>query len=332
MNVRTPGFLLATLSLAFLLPACVSFKPRSEKPGHRVFIEPFGECVHVSNGTVQLVVSPRLGRIVGFGWTDGENLLRLEEGAVGGDSRVAWSQVGGSWPSVWPEGDWERIAGRSSPPPLAPVYEGYDCKVGRKGRRIRLVSPVIASCGLRVVREIRVPKKGAEVRVSTSFQRRGPKPDSSPWLALWIRTALRGDGGQLFARTLQHSPPTRIYPLERGRRLPVPERLGDSVDVFQLGRDGLGAFGMEADLLALRRGNTLLVQEFENPGKSAMYRPGERAQVRPLPGADTVEIGFTGPVAAGSDVRRHRLSLVWSLVALPPDTTPGDVAETLESY
>src|SRR5262245_24518410 len=81
----------------------------------------WNKALTISNGKVEAVVVPEVGRIMQFqfqGDDDGpfwEN--RVMDGKLPDSASKEWGNFGGdkTWPS--PQGDWEKITGRGWPPP-----------------------------------------------------------------------------------------------------------------------------------------------------------------------------------------------------------------------
>jgi len=326
--------------LAMTISGCMLLPDKPEITGQRVQISPLGECLHVSNGTIELVVSPQTGRIIGFGWADERNLLWLNPRAGRYLSTTdGWYNWGGETVWIWPRNDWQRVTGQSWPPPTETDGLPYTCRIRKKGRLLRNVSQPISEYGLKVVKDIRIRAKEPAIEVTTRLQKAGPGPASAPWTAAWMRTLIPLEVDVVYARLSFADSETVLHPVSDDVRFAKPRRYG-SVLVIDAARGVPRKAGLDADLLAVKFGNTLLVQQRAPFGKNALLRPGERAQVySSLPESDTFgtppggyfALEFTGPLADRSDLDETELKVTWSLIRLQPGIREEGIARILEN-
>jgi len=87
-------------------------------------------ALRVTNQAVEIVVVPRIGRLVHFGPVEGENLLSFNEALAGqtpSEEEGDWVNHGGDW--LWPvhQGRWDDMGGSFWPPLRlmeGPAWEG----------------------------------------------------------------------------------------------------------------------------------------------------------------------------------------------------------------
>jgi hypothetical protein len=132
----------------------------------------------LANGTVDLVIVPAVGRILRYGFLGGPNALWENPAVAGkpGQFTGDWNNIGGDkiWP--WPQDEWEKRTGRAWPPPPATDQAVHQAFVV-KPDTVRLVSPVVAGYGLRIVRDIRLAPTGTQVTITSRFEKIRPGAD-----------------------------------------------------------------------------------------------------------------------------------------------------------
>ena len=104
----------------------------------------------LSNGQFEIVVSPAIGRIVSYGPVHGPNVLWEHPGAAEAPTPFrGWINWGGDKVWLWPEQNWGDWNGGRHAPPGDPTPVPYDIQID--GRLLRMVSPVLPGCGVRIV-------------------------------------------------------------------------------------------------------------------------------------------------------------------------------------
>jgi hypothetical protein len=127
----------------------------------------------LSNGQVEAVVVPSIGRIMQFrfaGDTDGplwEN--HALDGKQPDSQSKEWGNFGGdkTWPA--PQGDWGKVTPRAWPPPIA--FDSMPVEVERAGRGLRLISPVDPHYGIRTRRLVTLVPNSPEMIVDTTYEK-----------------------------------------------------------------------------------------------------------------------------------------------------------------
>lgn len=139
---------------------------------------------------VEVVVAPKLGRVMQFGFR-GEEGVFWENSALEGKElsceNKEWINFGGdkTWPA--PESDWGKFTGRTSwRPPSA-----FDCLPldgATNGPDVILTSRVDPHYGLRSVRRIRLNPVLPEMTIETTYERIWGEP--AP-IGIWVITQLK---------------------------------------------------------------------------------------------------------------------------------------------
>lgn len=137
-------------------------------------------ALRLSNGDVELVVVPTIGRIMRFAATDGSNVLWENPELWGreaprAEDRREWTNFGGDkvWPAPQERWSW----------PPDPWLDGspHRCTVQADGS-VRLVSPISRVMNLRLVRTVRMEPSKPVVVVDNVLENHGAEPVSwSVW-------------------------------------------------------------------------------------------------------------------------------------------------------
>lgn len=162
----------------------------------------WNNAIRISNGTVDLVVVPSVGRVMFYGYSGHENVLwenaKLAGDTSGGDSRK-WVNFGGD--KVWmaPQSGWQW-------PPDATIDAGpYDVELLANG--VRLTSQPGRTWGIKVSRDIKLAQYGTEVeftnRVTNLIDRRK--------LAVWQVTQINSPSLVTLDTRVTHRQPRGFY-------------------------------------------------------------------------------------------------------------------------
>jgi len=131
----------------------------------------------LSNGKVEVVVVPAIGRVMQFCFVreDGpfwEN--RAMDGKAPNPAAKEWSNFGGdkSWPS--PQADWQKITGRGWPPPVA--FDAMPDHSNTHGGVVELVSAVDPSFGIRTRRRVELDYQKPIMTITTTYEKVSGRP------------------------------------------------------------------------------------------------------------------------------------------------------------
>ena len=157
----------------------------------------WSDSIALSNGKVEVVVVPAIGRVMQFGFI-GQDGVFWENRALDGQPQAwnpaewktkDWVNFGGdkSWPS--PEGDWPKFTQRAAwrPPPAFDGMAVEDVRTTREGGVV-LTSPVDPFFGIRVRRTVRLHPDQPVMTISTVFERVSGEPAR---IGVWVVTQLK---------------------------------------------------------------------------------------------------------------------------------------------
>jgi hypothetical protein len=126
----------------------------------------------LTNGTVEVVVVPEVGRVMQFHFV-GEDPVFWENPALYGktpdpDSKE-WQNFGGdkSWPAPQPE--WPKLIGREWPPPAA--FDSKPVKAETHDGVIELTNPIEPAYGIRVRRTISLDARNPVMTIRTAYEK-----------------------------------------------------------------------------------------------------------------------------------------------------------------
>ena len=150
----------------------------------------WADSILVSNGRVEAVIVPAIGRVMQFrfaGEEDGpfwEN--RAMEGKAPDSESKEWSNFGGdkTWPA--PQSDWPKMMPRAWPPPAA--FDSMPVEAKVDGFVVALVSSVDAHYGIRARREIKLDLDRPVMTITTTYVKIGGQPLK---VAVWTITQLK---------------------------------------------------------------------------------------------------------------------------------------------
>lgn len=131
-------------------------------------------CYRLSNGAVDLVVVPQIGRVMRYGFLDGPNIL-WENPALAGKTGagVGWNNYGGdkTWPAPQAVWNW----------PPDPDIDGAAWTAEPIPNGVRITSPVSKTMNVRFVRDITLAAFGTEAQLRNRLENHGPAQTLSPW-------------------------------------------------------------------------------------------------------------------------------------------------------
>ena len=165
------------------------------------------DCAKVSNGLVEAIIAPRIGRIMAFQFVGqaSSNPIFINpdwQGKIGADAGAGnWANFGGDklWPS--PQSDWPEYIGHTFPPD--PAFDGQPEQLEIVPGGIRLTTPGSAAFGAGAVRVITLRPGQPRLYIAQTLRRISvPQPvaDAKPpasvgpqRLGIWSVTQTRGD-------------------------------------------------------------------------------------------------------------------------------------------
>lgn len=148
----------------------------------------------LSNGQVEAVVVPNVGRIMQFRFKDGEGTFwenPLVYGKAPNIKSEAWGYFGAGGDKTWPapQSEWEKITGRGWPPPATFDSIPVTARVNRS--EVTLISPIDPFYGIRFYRKITLEPEKPVMKVTTTYEKvKGKSKDISVWIVTQLRDPL----------------------------------------------------------------------------------------------------------------------------------------------
>jgi hypothetical protein len=264
-------------------------------------------AIELSNTQVRAVIVPATGRVMWFSRVGGENLLWVNPSEDGTPKRYGgWANHGGEKAWIWPQDDWEKIAGSGWPPKM-------DGKLFREVTSyppdsVWLWSNEIPGFGVTMTRKFFLAPESSRLVVFTELVPRENATSAriAPWSVVQI------------PRPMMLEVPGKESPVQRvfsGRALPIlvgsPGTTALSPHFVEAGTK----VGMHVKQIAAVGDTDVLTVRIED-ASDGEYRPGEQAQiylheqhVEGQPSHEYIEIEFTGPLAPATQEQRLTISL-----------------------
>lgn len=222
----------------------------------RLSYKGWSDALRLSNGTLEAIVVPSVGRVMHFGFIGGPNLLWENKAVAGKPIKLGeWANTGGDKVWVWPQDDWPNRMPNAWPPPAALDQAPHQAEIlGDYG--VLLTSSLVIGWGLRCERAlVLLPKSQALVLTSTLRKvRDGADFPVAPWTVTQVAAAptvwVRRSDGALQAHQRDPKSSTKAF--------------------------------FDAEVLAHVQGDTLLTVRSASPPDNAgatYARPTDRAQI-----------------------------------------------------
>lgn len=150
----------------------------------------WNQAVTLSNGTIEVVVVPEVGRIMQMrfaGEADGPFWENRKLDGTDPDSHSSeWINFGGdkTWPA--PQSEWERITGRGWPPPAG--FDSQAIEAQMEEGVLVLLSKADPHYGIEIERRIRLADQAAEMTVRTTYRK---KFGTAVPVSIWVITQLK---------------------------------------------------------------------------------------------------------------------------------------------
>lgn len=200
----------------------------------RISYHGWPESLLLSNGAVEAVVVPAIGRVMQFRFAGEETGAFWENRQLDGlvpciDTEMdEWLNFGGdkTWPA--PQSEWEDQAGQPWPPPSTFDSRPYHAMISEN--EVILTSDVDPNYGIKAVRQIRLIDGCPRLQIMTAFR----KQDGSPVkVAVWVITQL-SEPESVFVLLPERTKYPGGYQQQRG---PVPRDLHRHGPLLSLKRD-----------------------------------------------------------------------------------------------
>jgi len=175
-----------TIFIAFLLNVSLQAAIAISKTNYHGW----SNSIVMSNGNVECIVVPAIGRIMQFkfvGEKDGPFWENVDlRGKAPNPQSSEWLNFGGdkTWPA--PQSDWPTITPRAWPPPVA-----FDClpvSAQITSNSVTIISPIDPHYKIQTERTIKLLPGQPKMSVSTIYQNKG---DQSHRVSVWVITQLK---------------------------------------------------------------------------------------------------------------------------------------------
>lgn len=277
------------------------------------------EALRWTNGTVDLVIVPATGRIMRYGFVNEPNVLWENPDPQAKANRIGgWINYGGDKAWIWPQSAWHKHLGRWWPPPVDNLPEPYESNFD--GQRLTLRSPAMGAGKIRLVREIELSPTGTTLRTRTRLE------NAAPGLMAWQVTQIPVPD-EIFVRPAADA--SQATPIKHaGNAAWTAFREADGLLLLDRVTTAAKA-GLDADRLAARIGQVLLIQTMRPAPADASHTAGERAQVFYEPNVNDKTPRLAGPyielefTAARRGQTAVDLEVEWTLHRLTATTRPA---------
>ena len=144
----------------------------------------------LSNGKVEVVIVPAIGRVMQFRFTGESDGPFWENADLFGKApdpaSSTWGNFGGdkTWPA--PQNDWPKVTPRGWPPPRA--FDSMPVNAEAAGDVIELLSPIDPHYGIRTRRLIKLDAKKPVLTITTTYEKLEGKP---VMVGVWTITQLK---------------------------------------------------------------------------------------------------------------------------------------------
>ena len=151
-------------------------------------------ALRITNGRVEAIVVPSIGRVMRFGWVgDTQNML-WENASLDGSSDApandSWKNFGGDkvWPS--PQSQWRQVTKKAWPPPVG--FDSLPYAAVVTGDSIVLTSTVDPHYGIQTVRRISVSADSPVLTITSEFRKVSGAPvETGVWTITQVPDAER---------------------------------------------------------------------------------------------------------------------------------------------
>jgi hypothetical protein len=146
-------------------------------------------CYVLTNGLVEAVVVPAVGRVMQFRFVGDNRGVFWENRDLDGmppQSRSNWMNFGGdkAWPA--PQENWEKVSGRAWPPPAG--FDSVSVEARVRGQELTTSSPVAPSYGVQVFRHVAMRPGIPAMVITTRYCKvSGPPVKAGVWIVTQLR-------------------------------------------------------------------------------------------------------------------------------------------------
>ncbi len=259
----------------------------------RVRYHGWSDSIIISNGRVEAVVVPSIGRVMQFRFVGEEGVFWENEELMGKSPEPEskeWGNFGGdkAWPA--PQADWPRITKRAWPPPVA--FDSLPVVASVNDASIELLSPVDPAYGIRTRRRIHLDPQKAVMKITTTFEKVAGNPQR---VSVWVVTQVRDPLGVYVP-----VPQTSIYPAGYNKQSPeLPQGLRVKDGLLSVVRDRQASHKIGSDAGTLIWVGAIHVLRIDSPRIDKAEYPDGGSSVEVYTNKDPqayVELEMLGPL------------------------------------
>lgn len=255
------------------------------------------DALLLSNGTVEVIIVPAIGRVMQFRFAGEETGAFWENANLHGrlfsshPAADGWLNLGGdkTWPA--PQSDWEMHTGRAWPPPVAFDSAPYRAMVA--DGQVLLISEVEPNYCMRAVRCVSLAPQAPQLRITTEYQK---VAGATVNVGVWAITQFP-EPERVFVLLPERPSLPEGYVQQRG---PAPKDLRrdgrllslirDSAEYIKIGTEGTSMLWMDERLV-------LCIQSETQTGQNQDAHIRTEVYTNPDP-LHYVELETVGPLAA----------------------------------
>ncbi|MBW4563657.1 MAG: DUF4380 domain-containing protein [Mojavia pulchra JT2-VF2] len=273
----------------------------------------------LSNGQVEAVIVPAIGRVMQFRFQNGEDTFWENpkmSGKIPNPTPKKWVNFGGdkTWPA--PQSDWKKIMGRLWPPPTG--FDSIPVQAKVDGGEVTLIYPIDLLYGIRTFRRIRLHPQQPVMTISTTFEKVKGKPKD---VAVWVITQLR-DPVAVYAALPQPS----IFPQGYNKQSDdLPANLKVENGMLSLTRDPKKSHKLGCDASTLLWVGKKVVVRIDSPRVSGVRYPDQESSAEIYTNSDPeafVELEFLSPLKTLQI--KEKITLTTTYTLLPRTTSNPD--------
>lgn len=291
------------------------------------------DAYRLSNGLVETIVVPELGRVVVYGFIGQRN--QLWDNTKGVRTRP-YMHFGGEKVWAWPQGEWEGEGKKSGwPPPGNMDPMKFEVKAEKGALHLKSVE-TLKGYGVRVHRVISLAPQGTELTMENRFEQVEEGRDQA--LALWS-VAQVPVPEMLMVRVANEAGPPEGFSMMSPRSFKSVRRVGGEVLHIERTPEASTKLGFDATVMGAYNDGILFVARLtKTTPEGATYEPGEQGQIYsnqdpPAGRQDAlpayIELEYTSPKVKLKRGESSSLTLVWKLEKVEGEKTPEGLAQAL---
>jgi hypothetical protein len=312
---------------------CFALQVNAEVEVKKVNYKGWKNSIEISNGEVKLVVVPAIGRIMHYGFVDGDNIIWSDPqfhgqtlpGEPNKDDEGAyiWTNFGGD--KVWSneQREFERINGHAWPPDH--WFDGGKHAVEMLADGVVISSSVSDYNGARSVREIRLAEQGTRVSIEQKIEKVKEASVEPLRYTIWNVTQIQPPEQTFYPLNPHSHFDQRYHPFGFAESAAVGNfTIKGDIGIFVPDPVEAQKTGTDSDRwLAGIVGQTVMAEFFRRDGTQRYPDEGLSAEVYTC--ADYTELELLSPwvYLAVGEVLAHPIA--WELKRLPAEANTAEL-------